>query len=178
MVLYGKIITYNNEPINAFFHSNSGGKTEIPFNVWGGSNYPYLQTVETSGEENYTQYSSAVELTRDEIIDKLKEYGKDIKLEQINEEEIKIQEYNESGRVKSLKIGNTVLSGVEARKIFGLRSTNFNIKIENEKVLFNVIGYGHGVGLSQTGSDSLAKQGKNYEEIIKHFYKNVEIVNY
>ena len=31
----GKIITYNNQPINAFFHSNSGGTTELPVNVWG-----------------------------------------------------------------------------------------------------------------------------------------------
>lgn len=43
----GKIITYEGKPINAFFHSNSGGKTEIPINVWGGSGYPYLQVVET-----------------------------------------------------------------------------------------------------------------------------------
>ena len=38
---------------------------------------------------------------------------------------------------------------------------------------FTVKGYGHGVGLSQSGSDSLAKSGSNYEEIIKHFYTNV-----
>lgn len=44
----GKLITYEGKPINAFFHSNSGGKTEIPINVWGGSGYPYLQSVETS----------------------------------------------------------------------------------------------------------------------------------
>ena len=31
----GQIITYKGEPINAFFHSNSGGTTEIPLNVWG-----------------------------------------------------------------------------------------------------------------------------------------------
>ena len=61
----GKIITYNNEPINAFFHSNSGGKTEIPINVWGGSGMPYLQVVETSGEENYSQYSSEVTISID-----------------------------------------------------------------------------------------------------------------
>ena len=29
--------------------------------------------------------------------------------------------------------------------------------------------------MSQTGADSLAKMGKNYEEIIKHFYVGVEI---
>lgn len=56
----GKIITYNGEPINAFFHSNSGGSTEAPINVWGGTGYPYLQTVETSGEDAYTQYKSEV----------------------------------------------------------------------------------------------------------------------
>lgn len=43
----GKIITYNGEPINAFFHANSGGETEIVSNVWGGTDYPYLQTVAT-----------------------------------------------------------------------------------------------------------------------------------
>ena len=53
-----KIITYNNSPIDAFFHSNSGGITEVPVNVWGGTGYPYLQSVETSGENTYTQYRS------------------------------------------------------------------------------------------------------------------------
>lgn len=43
----GKIITYQGKPINAFFHSNSGGTTETVANVWGGTNYPYLQTVAT-----------------------------------------------------------------------------------------------------------------------------------
>lgn len=47
----GKIITYEGTPINAFFHSNSGGTTEAPVNVWGGNGYPYLQAVSTSGEE-------------------------------------------------------------------------------------------------------------------------------
>lgn len=44
----GKMITYEGKPINAFFHSNSGGTTEVPINVWGGSGYPYLQVVETA----------------------------------------------------------------------------------------------------------------------------------
>ena len=59
----------------------------------------------------------------------------------------------------------------------GLRSTNFTIEVSNENVKFKVIGYGHGVGLSQTGADALAKQGKNYEEIIKHFYVGVDIID-
>lgn len=57
-----------------------------------------------------------------------------------------------------------------------MKSTNFEIiKLDNEHVQFKVKGYGHGVGMSQTGADSLAKQGKNAEDIIHHFYSNVEI---
>ena len=65
--------------------------------------------------------------------------------------------------------------GVEARSILGLKATNFNITKEGENIIFKVVGNGHGVGMSQTGADSLAKQGKNFEEIIHHFYSNVEI---
>ena len=57
----------------------------------------------------------------------------------------------------------------------GLRSTNFEISRENDKIKFTVKGYGHGVGMSQTGADSLAKHGSNADEIIKHFYFGVEI---
>jgi len=64
---------------------------------------------------------------------------------------------------------------VETRTLLGLKSTNFEISKEAETIKFKVKGYGHGVGMSQTGADTLAKQGKNYEEIIHHFYANVEI---
>ena len=50
-------------------------------------------------------------------------------------------------------------------------------EFEGEKIKFSVKGYGHGVGMSQTGADTMAKEGKNYEEIIKHFYIGVEIKN-
>lgn len=171
----GKIITYNNEPINAFFHANSGGTTELPVNVWGGSNFPYLQVVETSGEEGYTQYASEIELSNDELLNKIKEKYQDIQIDFANDEDIKILEYTDSKRVKTVKFGNHEISGVEARSIFGLRSTNFEITKVADKIKFTVKGYGHGVGMSQTGSDTMAKQGSNYEEIIHHFYAGVEI---
>lgn len=171
----GKVITYNNEPINAFFHSNSGGTTEIPANVWGGTGYPYLQVVETSGEEGYTQYSSEVILSNDEILDKLKQKYEDIQIDFKNIDDIKIIENTESGRAKTIKFGNHEISGVEARTIFGLKSTNFEIIKENDSIKFSVKGYGHGVGMSQTGADSMAREGSTSEEIIKHFYTGVEI---
>ena len=171
----GKIITYEGKPINAFFHSNSGGKTEIPVNVWGGTGYPYLQVVETSGEDNYTQYNSEVVLSNEELLEKLKVNYSDISIDFNNNDDLKILEYTDSGRVKTVKFGNHNLSGTETRSLLGLRSTNFEIIKENENIKFSVKGYGHGVGMSQTGANTLAKEGKSYEDIINHFYMGVVI---
>ncbi len=173
----GKIITYDGKPINAFFHSNSGGKTEIASSVWGGRDEPYLQAVETSGEGNYTQYSSEVILTKSEFVDKIKQYHSNFEIDFSNENQIEILEYTEGQRIKTIKLGNLELTGTEIRNIFGLKSAKFEISVDGENVKFKVIGYGHGVGMSQTGADSMAKEGKNYEEIIKHYYTGVEIVN-
>ena len=173
----GKLITYEGKPINAFFHSNSGGATEAPVNVWGGNGYPYLQTVETAGEDGYTQYSSELELSKDEFISKMKEKYSDFSIDFNDENCIKIVEFTTGGRIKTIKIGNHNLSGVEVRTIFSLKSANFTVDI-SDNVKFTVIGYGHGVGMSQTGADSLAKQGFNFEDIIKHFYTGVDVVNF
>ncbi len=141
----GKIITYNGEPINAFFHSNSGGTTETVSNVWGGTDYPYLQSVETSGEDGYTQYSSSVTLSKEELLQKMKESYPNITINWNEEQPIQITEYTESGRVKTIKIGDTNISGVEARTIFGLKSAKFNVDV-GETITFNVVGYGHRSG--------------------------------
>lgn len=173
----GKIIMYEGKPINAFFHSNSGGKTEIASSVWGGKDEPYLQAVETSGESNYTQYSSELTISKEEFIEKIKQYHSDFEIDFSSDNQIEVLEYTEGQRIKKIKIGNLELAGTEIRNIFGLKSAKFEILVEGENVKFNVLGYGHGVGMSQTGADSMAKEGKNYEEIIKHYYTGVEIVN-
>lgn len=140
-----------------------------------GSNMPYLQVVETAGEEGYTQYNSEVELTNEEVLGKLKEKYADIQIDFTKEEEVQIIDYTDSQRVKTVRFGNHELSGVETRTIFGLKSTNFEITKQEGKIKFSVKGYGHGVGMSQTGADALAKQGKTAEDIIHHFYQDVEI---
>lgn len=173
----GKIITYNGEVIDAFFHSNSGGVTEMPVNVWGGTDYPYLQSVETAGEDAYSQFSSEVILSKEELKNKILQKHSDFVIDYNEPECIKPLEYTEGGRIKTLKMGNLNLSGVEIRTILGLKSASFEIIVEGDNVKFSVKGYGHGVGMSQTGADSMAKSGSGYEEIIKHFYTGVEIVD-
>ena len=95
---------YENKPINAFFHSNSGGKTEIPINVWGGSGLPYLQVVETSGEENYSQYSSEAIISKEELQNIMSNEYSDFTIDYNDTNCIEILEYTTSGRVKTIKI--------------------------------------------------------------------------
>lgn len=127
------------------------------------------------GEEGYEQYNSEVSFTYSELSKKIKSKYNNFELG--SDKIIQILEYTESGRVKTIQIGNISLSGVETRNILGLKSTNFEITKNEEKVSFKVIGYGHGVGMSQTGADALANQGYTYDEIIRHYYTGVEIIN-
>ena len=172
----GKVVAYNGQPINAFFHANSGGITESSLNIWGGIDYPYLKSVETAGEEGYTQYSSQIVLNQQELLRKIQAQYDDCIIDFSQKDCIQILEYTTSGRIKTIKFGNKEIAGTEARTLLGLKSTNFTFSIDEENITFSVTGYGHGVGMSQTGADVLAKLGSNYEAIIKHFYTDVEIV--
>ena len=84
---------------------------------------------------------------------------------------------SDSGAVLSVVIGDKTVSGQKIRELFDLRSASFTYEISDEKIKFTVRGYGHGVGLSQYGADFMARQGADYEEILKHYYKGVEIVS-
>ena len=134
----GKVILYNGEPINAFFHSNSGGSTETSENVWGGS-LPYLQVVETSGEEAYSSYSSEVSVSKDELIQKMLDKYSTFEIDFTEENAIEILETTDSGRVKKIKIGNVEISGTDCRTIFGLKSAKFNVSIDGDTITFSVI---------------------------------------
>ena len=59
----GVILTYNGKPIEALFHSSSGGMTEDAANVFGGD-APYLKSVSSPGEEGFSRYSATVSFTR------------------------------------------------------------------------------------------------------------------
>ena len=135
-----------------------------------------MKSVETAGEEGYTQYASEATFTKEDLLAKMKEKYPDCSINYDEQNCIQILEYTSSGRVKTIKIGNKQIAGTEARTILRLRSTNFSVAINDTNVIFSVTGYGHGVGMSQTGADALAKSGSNYEEIIKHFYTDVEII--
>lgn len=170
-------IVYQGQYIKAFFHASSPEKTENIDQIWGGEKLPYLVSVDNKESEDYANRTSIIGVPCEEMLAKLKEES--ATYANLTVEDVKktsICDYTTSGRVKNIQVGNCKVSAEKLRTLFGLKSTNFTIELQNENtVIFHVVGYGHGVGLSQVGADYLAKQGMKYEDIIKYYYKGVEI---
>lgn len=167
----GILITYNNSPISAVFHSTSSGFTENAKDVWGGD-VPYLISVESKGEEISPRYHSESIISVDEF-------------KSIAESELSGIDWNcglfsdivrsDAGGIKTISIGGIPVKGTRFRTMYNLRSANIELHQENDNIVMNVTGFGHGVGMSQYGANYLASQGMNYKDILKTYYSGVEV---
>ncbi|MCT4593939.1 MAG: stage II sporulation protein D [Anaeromicrobium sp.] len=173
----GLIMTYEEKPISQpLFHSTSGGKTENSEDVFT-SAVPYLRSVESPYENEAPHYTDEYVLRPSEFVSKMKKKYRDITLNSTNiKSQIKILQRSEGGRILKIKIGNKVLRGRDVRSVLGLRSANFSIRYGGGDIIFNTVGYGHGVGMSQWGANGMAKEGYKYDEILKHYYIGVDIM--
>lgn len=172
-----EVILYNGEYIRAYFHASSPIKTESSTEVWGREYIPYLVSVENKEAEDYANRQSIVEISYEEFLSKLKEkIDKNCNIESLKKGDIKINENTASGRVKNISVCGNIISAELLRTVYGLRSTMFSLEETDSSIKFNVIGNGHGLGLSQVGADYYGKNGMNYKEIIKHYYTGVEVV--
>jgi len=167
----GILITYEEKPISALFHSTSSGFTENAVDIWGGS-VPYLVSVESKGEENSPRFTSERTLT----IEEFKQIAEG-NFEGINWEKGLIGEITRSdaGGIKTIEIGGVTVKGTQFRLCYELRSTNVNLEISQDNITMYVTGFGHGVGMSQYGANYLASQGMDYKEILKTYYTGVEV---
>ena len=164
----GEFLTYNNEIINAFFFSTSNGKTENCEEVFSES-LPYLKSVDSSWDKNVSPvFNDTKEMS-------LKEFYNKLGLEYSDNLNIEIKSYTTSGSIKSIKINNKIFRSTDVRFKLGLRSTYFTIEKVNDNVKITTKGNGHGVGMSQYGAFAMANLGYKYDEILKHYYTNVEI---
>ena len=158
-------ITYNGKTIKAFFFSTSSGKTENCKDVFG-ENLPYLVSVSSEWDETSPSYIGTKTLTKEEFYKKL-----DIPYN----EEMNIEiERNSTNSIKTITINNKKILGTEFRKKLNLKSTNLEIKEEDNNIIITSKGFGHGVGMSQYGAEQMALQGYKYDEILKYYYQGTE----
>jgi len=167
----GEVILYEEEPIIAVFHAASGEYTENAKDVWG-SEVPYLKSVESPGGAEYVRETS---FRADEFKSMFAKKHPEAVFGDSPSEWIRDIVRSEAGGVMRISIGGVQVSGREVRSIYGLASTNFDVKADKSKVTFQSSGYGHCVGMSQYGARTLALKGKDYREILSWYYTGTEI---
>ena len=176
----GEVLTYGGQPIEALFHTDSGGMTESSEDVWGNP-IPYLRAVRDTplGTMPWTKTVSKADLEK-----KLAAKGHAIgRLRAIELSPLAVgraaKDRTASGRVKAMTVtgtkGTATFSGNAWRSLLGLKSTLFSAKLTKDTVTFTGFGAGHGLGISQWGAKRLAETGKSYADILHHYYTGVTL---
>lgn len=164
----GMYLTYNGQIIDAVYHSTSNGTTEDSRNVWG-NYYPYLVSVDSSYDSSNPSFYSETLISYADLSIKLQD--------EINiDTSFNILSLTSGNRVEQIEINGKTYTGVQIRNLLGLRSADFTIVKQDNGILFQTKGYGHGVGLSQYGANGMAKAGYSFEQILKHYYIGVSLV--
>jgi stage II sporulation protein D len=146
--------------------------TEDAESVWGYP-IPYLVSVSSEFDTGANGYASEKRVSISDFKETLEDnYDCDF-----SSNDTLITNINRSGAggIISVTLGGKTISGTAFRTLFGLRSSNVVINVNDTEVTFSVKGYGHGVGMSQYGANQLAKQGYTYDEILKHYYSGTEL---
>lgn len=166
------VITYNGKLIDPVYHSACGGRTEDSGAVWKYS-VPYLKSVNCPYETDPRPVQTA-SFTLDQA---RKALGVDLAAVPVSTggSPVKITGRTDTGRVSTVEVGGVELPATLVRQRLGLRSTNFGCRLEDDKLVFTTVGYGHGVGMCQYGAKGFAEHGYSYEEILKHYYTGVEV---
>ncbi len=159
-------LTYKDKVIISFYFSISNGYTENCENVFS-QKLDYLKSVDSSWDKDYLYKEKTIKIDENVFLKKL-----GISSNKVSS--IKVDR-SSTGRINKIIINNKSFKGTTFRKLLSLRSTDVEIKVDNGKVIINTKGYGHGVGMSQYGANSMAKKGYKYDEILKYYYTGVEI---
>lgn len=165
----GQVLTYDGQLIEATYFSCSGGRTEEAVAVWG-VDYPYLQAVESPGEEKMEHFSTQLHFSKKELEEKL-----GITLSGRPKSWIGWTTYTTGGGVDSMFFAGKSYSGLELRRLLGLNSTAFSMEERGDGILVTTSGKGHRVGMSQSGAQAMAVKGSSCAEILAHYYPGTRI---
>ena len=164
----GEYLTYQGQIVNAFFFSTSTGYTENCEEVFQ-ENLPYLRSVKSDWEKDISPvFEDSKTFTIQEFYEKLN-------LDSNSNFSIQVTKTTSTGRVKEIQINGKLFLASDVTKALGLRSSFFEITKNDNQIIIHTKGFGHGVGMSQYGAYGMAKNGSNYQEILKYYYQGVDI---
>ncbi len=158
----------------AAYHSNCGGQTAPSGDAWSQQVSTLVVVVDTfCSNSPHARWRKSISLSRWESY--LRSKGVDCSEESLPCAHLFIDSLNRSCCVRA---GELTIPAKVIRRDLDFKSAYFTISIENDSVVFNGKGYGHGVGLCQEGAAAMAQAGYSVEEIIRYYYCDVRIVRY
>jgi len=176
----GQVLAWRGQVAQAFFHSNSGGRTADSREVWGGGEAPrYLMGVFDTWSEGGKHYHWSTTVPRSTVEAALSKAG----LWSGPLAAIQGRGLSDSSRWTWIELsapdGRAVrISANVFRRVVGadrLRSTRFRVRLSGENFVFDGLGWGHGVGMSQEGAFAQAKEGRGYRAILDFYYPGAEL---
>ncbi|WP_226675576.1 stage II sporulation protein D [Rossellomorea aquimaris] len=164
----GKVLTYDNKPITAAFFSTSNGYTENSEAYWA-DDIPYLRSVESPWDKASPKFE-------DQKIIPIQQFEQKLGVTLPKDGSVgTITSRTEGKRVASVEINGKKFTGRDIREKLELRSSDFTWYKKDDHIVIATKGFGHGVGMSQYGANGMAKEGKDYQDIVTHYYKDVKI---
>ena len=175
----GIVLWYHETFAWAPFHQSSNGKTRDVQEVLGNADYPYItakecpldKAAEDEIQVHLIEYKEIQKRCREFLVaeeQKKAENG-------YGYEDFEIQEWDSSGYVRKMRIGETICTGDQFRDALQLPSSSFSFYESPHGLKIATVGKGHGFGMSQWTAQEMAKDGKNYEEILQYFYEGTEL---
>ena len=173
----GESLTWKGEAIDAAYHAVSSGNTRNAAEVSGQEGKDYLQSVESRQDISSMEYLNIIYMEKQEMAQKLQGLLGDVATVDAEglPDSLTIEARDSAGYVTRVRCGSVVLNGEAVRDALGLSSSCFYFSRSDGKIRITCKGEGHGLGLSQYGANELAKEGKNYREILKYYYQDVKI---
>lgn len=170
------ILTYKGEPVIVAFHAISSGYTENALTAWG-QDIPYLQAVKSDKDKKINGIESEKIYTAQELKEKISSVYDDIEFTDLSDAKnwIVISDVNKRNYVTKLKICGREIPVSEFIEVLDISSPCFTVDFSNTKFSFISQGFGHLVGMSQYGADSMGKSGKNFKEILDHYYTDCTV---
>lgn len=164
-----QVIKYDGNCIYPYYHEVGEGTSCE-------GEYEYLKPVESREDVSADNYLGISYFAKEEIISNLKKaYGVELQADELLSK-IVLNKYETCNYVKTISIGEVVISGEDFMQLFSLASLSFTVEEFAEGIKMVSKGVGNGKGLSLYGAKKMAEQGSSYEDIIKHYYSGVEIV--
>ncbi len=173
----GELLWWEGEPAATYYHADCGGETEEARNVWGGPRLPSLRRIADPYCTVQGRREWSAELTEEEMRRTLDAAGLRVPG---GPRAIEVADRTPSGRARTLRLRGSkevIVPASQLRFQIGrtigwdrIKSDLYDVRREGDLFLFHGYGAGHGVGLCQAGADRMGESGRDYRDILAHYY--------